>query len=586
MGLAHRRADASAPLDVRIAKPAVAVAVRMIGAVLLPEEDQGHAAATQLRMHVLPIRRGSGRRFVATGRGEQSRFQFGIVDLGRHRPGDPDHRCPPQILPRLSCDRSQPNARSSARSRQTHISAAILLAPSASTISRLASLSPLARRTTLPVIGSSTATPNTLLRAVRDRSESPSGFQAEPVATLARNHRPLSLGFRTRGIFRPSRWRRLDDDKDGIVPALLSAEITARMGRDPGEIYRELAREFGEPVYDRVEAPATPEQKQKLAQLSPQQVLSAELAGEKIQSILTQAPGNGAPIGGLKVIAESGWFAARPSGTEDIYKIYAESFRGADHLRRILAEAQAIVGAALTAPMQQPETASRTNCRSGDERTDTGQSPEGDFFYPRTSRDSIRWPSSPWICVRRGITPPTRCGGNWIRCCGSSRITLGSSCRPSRGKNSSVSWPIPLSARDVDDLVQARRDAAEAPAWFQQTYPQSPLSCVAYFSMEFMLSEALPIYSGGLGNVAGDQLKAASDLGVPVIGVGLLYQQGYFRQVIDKDGSATGPLPLQRSRTVADHAIAPAGRGVVAAARSSCPVTRSGCAPGRFRSAE
>jgi len=139
-------------------------------------------------------------------------------------------------------------------------------------------------------------------------------------------------------------------DKDGIVPALLSAEMTARMGRDPGEIYRELAHDFGEPVYDRVEAPATPEQKQMLAQLSPQQILSAELAGEKIESILTEAPGNGAPIGGVKVITGSGWFAARPSGTEDIYKIYAESFRGADHLRRILAEAQAIVGAALAAP--------------------------------------------------------------------------------------------------------------------------------------------------------------------------------------------------------------------------------------------
>jgi phosphoglucomutase len=139
-------------------------------------------------------------------------------------------------------------------------------------------------------------------------------------------------------------------DKDGIAPALLSAEITARMGRDPGEIYRELAREFGEPVYDRVEAPATPEQKQRLAQLAPQQVLSAELAGEKIQSILTRAPGNGAAIGGLKVVAESGWFAARPSGTEDIYKIYAESFRGADHLRRIQEEAQTIVSAALAAP--------------------------------------------------------------------------------------------------------------------------------------------------------------------------------------------------------------------------------------------
>ena len=138
-------------------------------------------------------------------------------------------------------------------------------------------------------------------------------------------------------------------DKDGIVPALLSAEITARMGRDPGELYAELTGEFGEPVYDRVEAPATRKQKQILRQLSPQQIRSAELAGEKIQSIITQALGNGAPIGGLKVDAASGWFAARPSGTEDIYKIYAESFLGADHLRRILAEAQAIVGAALTA---------------------------------------------------------------------------------------------------------------------------------------------------------------------------------------------------------------------------------------------
>ncbi len=152
-------------------------------------------------------------------------------------------------------------------------------------------------------------------------------------------------------------------DKDGIVPALLSAEITARMGRDPGEIYRELAREFGDPVYDRVEAPATPEQKELLAKLSPEQVKLTELAGEKIRSILTQAPGNGAPIGGLKVIAESGWFAARPSGTEDIYKIYAESFRGEDHLRRILEEAQTIVGAALAAPTQQPEIAATKNLK-------------------------------------------------------------------------------------------------------------------------------------------------------------------------------------------------------------------------------
>ncbi len=143
-------------------------------------------------------------------------------------------------------------------------------------------------------------------------------------------------------------------DKDGIVPALLAAEITARMGSDPGEIYQELTREFGEPAYDRVEASATPNQKELLAKLSPQQVKLTEMAGEKIQTILTHAPGNGAPLGGLKVEAESGWFAVRPSGTEDIYKIYAESFRGADHLRRILEEAQTIVGDALAASPKKP----------------------------------------------------------------------------------------------------------------------------------------------------------------------------------------------------------------------------------------
>jgi phosphoglucomutase len=141
-------------------------------------------------------------------------------------------------------------------------------------------------------------------------------------------------------------------DKDGIVPALLAAEITARMGRDPGDLYRDLTRELGEPVYDRVEAPATPDQKVLLAKLSPQQVTMTELAGEAIQTVLTHAPGNGAPLGGVKVIAKSGWFAARPSGTEDIYKIYAESFRGADHLRRILEEAQTIVSKTLAVPSQ------------------------------------------------------------------------------------------------------------------------------------------------------------------------------------------------------------------------------------------
>lgn len=136
-------------------------------------------------------------------------------------------------------------------------------------------------------------------------------------------------------------------DKDGIASALLSAEITARTGRDPGMLYGELARELGGSVADRFEAPTTVDQKRKLASLSPQQVRTTELAGEPVMSVQSHAPGNDAPIGGIKIVAESGWFAARPSGTEDIYKIYAESFRGEDHLRNILREAQLIVDAAL-----------------------------------------------------------------------------------------------------------------------------------------------------------------------------------------------------------------------------------------------
>lgn len=138
-------------------------------------------------------------------------------------------------------------------------------------------------------------------------------------------------------------------DKDGIVAALLAAEITARAGRDPGEIYGDLTSALGEPVADRLEAPVTPAQKTLLLALSPDRVRSTRLAGEPIQSILTRAPGNDAAIGGVKVIAAGGWFAARPSGTEDIYKIYAESFRGEDHLRHILEEAQRIVDDALGA---------------------------------------------------------------------------------------------------------------------------------------------------------------------------------------------------------------------------------------------
>ena len=122
----------------------------------------------------------------------------------------------------------------------------------------------------------------------------------------------------------------------------------------------------------------------------------------------------------------------------------------------------------------------------------------------------------------------------------------------------------PVFRKNVDGLVQTRRQALEAPAWFQQNHAQSPLTCVAYFSMEFMLSEALPIYSGGLGNVAGDQLKAASDLGVPVVGVGLLYQQGYFRQVIDKDGAQQALFPYNDPGQLPITPLRQAERGVVA----------------------
>ncbi len=136
-------------------------------------------------------------------------------------------------------------------------------------------------------------------------------------------------------------------DKDGIVPALLAAEITARTGRDPGELYAALAHEFGDPASDRVDAPATPEQKQRLSKLSPREITATELAGDPIQQVLDRAPGNQEPIGGIKVVAAGGWFAARPSGTENIYKIYAESFRGREHLDAILRQAQAVVDAAL-----------------------------------------------------------------------------------------------------------------------------------------------------------------------------------------------------------------------------------------------
>lgn len=136
-------------------------------------------------------------------------------------------------------------------------------------------------------------------------------------------------------------------DKDGLIMGLLAAEIAARTGKDPGEHYRELTTEFGAPCYSRIDAPATPEQKARLGKLSADTVRAATLAGEVIEAKLTRAPGNDAPIGGLKVIARNGWFTARPSGTENIYKIYAESFKDETHLRRVVDETQDIVNRSL-----------------------------------------------------------------------------------------------------------------------------------------------------------------------------------------------------------------------------------------------
>jgi phosphoglucomutase len=136
-------------------------------------------------------------------------------------------------------------------------------------------------------------------------------------------------------------------DKDGLILALLAAEITAVTGRSPSQIYAGLTERFGAPAYARIDTAASREQKAALGRLSPEQVTARELAGEPITAKLTTAPGNGAPIGGLKVVTASGWFAARPSGTEDVYKLYAESFQGPGHLALIQDEAQAIITAAL-----------------------------------------------------------------------------------------------------------------------------------------------------------------------------------------------------------------------------------------------
>jgi phosphoglucomutase len=136
-------------------------------------------------------------------------------------------------------------------------------------------------------------------------------------------------------------------DKEGIIPGLLAAEMLARTGKDPGEIYQDLTEQFGAPVYERIDAPATSQQKAALERLSPEQVQARVLAGDPIEVMLTKAPSNGAPLGGLKVVTARGWFAARPSGTEDVYKIYAESFAGEEHLRLIQKEAQELIGSVI-----------------------------------------------------------------------------------------------------------------------------------------------------------------------------------------------------------------------------------------------
>jgi len=201
---------------------------------------------------------------------------------------------------------------------------------------------------------------------------------------------------------------------------------------------------------------------------------------------------------------------------------------------------------------------------------------------PKTWRGLIRSQNWPWTSVGRGITPLIKCGASWIPPCGTHAKPMGGAPNRVAGQTQKCAGRSRL-PQTIDDLLCCKHQTAESPAWFQQKHPQSSLKCVAYFSMEYMLSEALPIYSGGLGNVAGDQLKAASDLGVPVVGVGLLYQQGYFRQVIDKDGAQQalypyndpGQLPVTPLRQ-------PNGEWL--RWRSRCPAIRYGCGRGRCKS--
>ena len=229
-------------------------------------------------------------------------------------------------------------------------------------------------------------------------------------------------------------------DKDGIVPALLAAEITARMGRDPGEIYRDLTREFGEPVYDRVEAPATPEQKALLAKLSPQQVTITELAGEKIQTILTHAPGNGAPIGGVKVIADErmvrGASVRHRGYLQDLCGEFPRSGSSAPHPGGSPDHRQRDAGGTVCARTRVRRIMSQTHPRQPSDLQPAAHGNRGVRFPGRAG------PGSALVvepCDRRRVAHARS------RACGSSRTIPGWSCRRSRGTNSSACWPIPLS---------------------------------------------------------------------------------------------------------------------------------------------
>ncbi len=352
-------------------------------------------------------------------------------------------------------------------------------------------------------------------------------------------------------------------DKDGMVAALLAAEITARMDRDPGEIYRELTREFGEPVYDRVEAPATPEEKARLETLSPEHIRTTDLAGERIQTILTSAPGDGNPIGGVKVVAESGWFAARPSGTEEIYKIYAESFRGADHLRRILEEAQ--IDRQRCAGGGTP---GRRQCGSNGNQLMSNPIRVGNPAWSLLPTDidgldalaelalDMRWSwnhaaDEVWRQLDPDLWDLTHNPWGVLQTVSRDQVERALADPDVRAK--------------INALVQARRRAAEAPGWFQQTHAPAPPIRVAYFSMEYMLSEALPDLLGRTGQCGRRSAQGRQRSGRASRRRGAAVPAGLLSPGDRQGRRATGPLPVQRSRTVADHGGAAPERGVAAA---------------------